>query len=83
MMVEIPKIDFATDPETVRRNRALIATAVESAKALLSALEGLDKANKAICLHAHKQERWRGANYGGDSPERSIECDDCGARGLR
>lgn len=76
MRFEMPTIELS--PENVAQNAREIATARITLKAMLKALDGYDNANVAICDHAGSTEIWKGANYGGDRPERYLSCPKCG-----
>jgi hypothetical protein len=75
MHFEMPTIELS--PENVAKNAHEIAAARVTLKAMLKALDGYENANLAICDHEGSIEVWKGANYGGYSPERYLRCPKC------
>lgn len=76
MRFEMPSIELS--PDNVAQNATKISTARATLKVMLKALDGLADANAALCDHAGSTEVYKGANYGGDSPERYLRCPKCG-----
>jgi len=76
MKAEIPDIDLS--PENVTKNREEIKIAFKKLKAMMSALEGLDKANQSMCNHDKKTKHYDPGYAGGGYSH--SECEDCGAR---
>jgi len=78
MTIKLPDLDL--QPGAVRSNRDLITAARATYRAALTALEGLQKANEAMCQHPGRKACYDPL-YGGGGYSHS-RCDDCGASNL-
>lgn len=76
MKAEIPNLDFS--PENVVKNREEIKIAYKKLNAMISALDGLSKANQSMCNHDRKTEHYDPGYAGGGYSH--GECQDCGAQ---
>lgn len=76
MTVTIPDIDIT--PENVEANRIKIAVARQKMRAMLDVLDGLDRANAAMCTHPNKFAVYDPGYAGGGYS--NSECPDCDAR---
>lgn len=74
MIVKLPDLDFI--PSAVHRNRDAIREARGAYQGAIKALEGLQKANEAMCKHPNKASRYDPGYAGGGYSH--SECPDCG-----
>lgn len=77
MKVDLPMIVLS--PDRVQENRDVIAAARAAYRGALAALEGLAKANAAMCSHPHKTADYDPGYAGGGMC--GYNCPDCGASG--
>ncbi|HEX6052764.1 MAG TPA: hypothetical protein VFZ21_26040 [Gemmatimonadaceae bacterium] len=78
MKIPLPEIDLR--PDAVHENRDRIDEARGALRGALAALDGLQKANEAMCNHPNKRKCYDPGYAGGGYSH--SECDDCGGRQL-
>jgi len=74
MRIQLPDLDFT--PAAVKHNRDTIQEARAAYQGAIKALEGLQKANEAMCPHPQKAARYDPGYAGGGYSH--SECPDCG-----